>query len=214
MAMLDTIGGWSYFGFGGFGTNGVMPPHAFWCYDSVDTGVLDAHAGNDSPGSATPGLCSAVSYCSPANPNSTGFPVTLQILPNPGLGAGLHLDASGGPEFRPGYFLVGSGIANPPLVISDGVLCLSLASGNVLGRYNAFQTPRNSIGTFDASGNLVNLVGTSQSGFGFDLPLELPLPGGAVIQAGETWYFQLWYRDVDSGGNSSTNFSDAVSYTF
>jgi len=41
-------------------------------------------------------------------------------------------------------------------------------------------------------------------------PLNLnALPGGLQIHAGETWYFQAWYRDPDAGG-AGFNASDAL----
>ncbi len=41
------------------------------------------------------------------------------------------------------------------------------------------------------------------------------LPQGVVVQAGETWNFQLWHRDFESPGIGSTaNFSEAVMVTF
>ena len=40
-----------------------------------------------------------------------------------------------------------------------------------------------------------------------------PTPGGPVaIQPGETWRFQLWFRDKNPG--KTTNFTDGVSITF
>jgi hypothetical protein len=53
------------------------------------------------------------------------------------------------------------------------------------------------------------LAGTSSVGSGFDIPAILPDPPGGLIDVGETWYFQLWYRD---GANS--NFSDGISVAF
>ena len=45
--------------------------------------------------------------------------------------------------------------------------------------------------------------------------LALPKPTGAVAgAAGETWYFQCWYRDHGAGGGAATsNFSDGVAVT-
>lgn len=39
------------------------------------------------------------------------------------------------------------------------------------------------------------------------------LPGNTVFQPGETWNFQLWFRDI-VGGNSTTNTSDGVAITW
>ncbi|MEZ5974834.1 MAG: hypothetical protein R3E96_08315 [Planctomycetota bacterium] len=42
---------------------------------------------------------------------------------------------------------------------------------------------------------------------------EHPDPGFTTIQAGDTWHFQLWYRDTPAGTGHS-NLSNGVSYTF
>ncbi len=68
----------------------------------------------------------------------------------------------------------------------------------------------NSIGRFDALGNFENLVGTSTTGYGYDIPTTIPTPIGGTISAGSTWHFQLWHRDVPT----TWNFSNAVTYTF
>ncbi|HRV80905.1 MAG: hypothetical protein H6830_06700 [Planctomycetes bacterium] len=151
-----------------------------------------------------------VPFCDPANPNSTGFPVELSATGNPGTGAGLHLDGISGPPNQFAYFLVGTAAQDPGTTISQGELCLSLSGGNSLGRYNLLGTDRNSLGQFDAAGNLQNLVGTSQTGYGFDIPTILPLLGSPTIQSGSTYHFQLWYRE--SGGVS--NFSNGLSLSF
>jgi hypothetical protein len=45
-------------------------------------------------------------------------------------------------------------------------------------------------------------------------PLSLPSPTGAMIpMTGETWRFQLWFRD-NLGGQIGSHFSDAVAITF
>ena len=38
--------------------------------------------------------------------------------------------------------------------------------------------------------------------------------GRTAVLAGETWYWQAWYRDVDGGGTPTSNFSSAISVTF
>ena len=44
--------------------------------------------------------------------------------------------------------------------------------------------------------------------------MSLPQPMGTVAaQGGETWYFQLWHRDVVNG-NASSNFSNACALYF
>jgi hypothetical protein len=67
----------------------------------------------------------------------------------------------------------------------------------------------NSIGAFDVNGVFQSFSGNSSVGSGFDVPFNLPNPPGGMISVGDTWYFQLWYRD-----GVASNFSDGVSVTF
>lgn len=145
-------------------------------------------------------------FCSPANPNSTGNPVTLASSDQSGAGV-YHLEAEGGPFDQFGIFLVAAANIPSGIPVSDGLLCLSAP----IGRYTTTAGPGlNSIGKFDAAGVFQNLAGTSTVGSGFDVLAVLPTPPGGVIVSGATWNFQLWYRDV--GGAS--NFSDGISVTF
>ncbi|MEZ5974835.1 MAG: hypothetical protein R3F17_15035 [Planctomycetota bacterium] len=100
-----------------------------------------------------------------------------------------------------------------PLPISDGHLCLSVFGGNQFGRYNVAGSALNSIGAFDSTGVLQNLVGTSSLTTGFDIPTAIPIPGYTTIQAGDVWHFQLWYRDTPAGPGHS-NLSNAATYYF
>ncbi|MEZ6021722.1 MAG: hypothetical protein R3F17_17015 [Planctomycetota bacterium] len=143
-----------------------------------------------------------------AMPNSTGLPTYLAIVPS--AVSGYHLDATQGPPNQFGYFLVGSGSNPTGTPISQGLLCLALGSGNQLGRYNVGGTNLNSVGLFDASGVFVNVVGTSSTGNGYDLPNTVPVTGSPTFQTGSTWYFQLWHRE--DGGQS--NFSNGIALTF
>jgi len=153
-----------------------------------------------------PGLGSPLDlFCDPANANSTGNPVTLAAssLSGPGV---VHLEANGGPLDQFGIFVVSATSVDPGIPVSDGRLCV----GAPIGRYTSTAGPGlNSIGRFDASGTLVNLFGTSSTGTGFDVPAVLPSPPGGIINAGQTWHFQLWYRD-----GVASNFSDGLSVTF
>ena len=151
----------------------------------------------------TPGGPPINTYCDPANTNSTGGFVTLSGVSNGGV---LHLDGVGGPVGQFGFMLV-SANATGGVPVSAGSLCL----GSPIGRYNpSAGGAMNSLGQFSASGVLVNLVGTSTSGTGFDVPMTLPTPPGGVITPGSTWNFQLWYRDL--GGVS--NFSNGIEAGF
>ncbi len=128
----------------------------------------------------------------------------------------LRLYATDGPDTEFGYFLVGTAPETVnPLPISNGFLCLSTTGGNAFGRYNVNGSTLNSIGAFDASGDLINQVGTSTDAGseGFDVPSTIPLGANPMIMAGDTWYFQLWYRDGATGTGNS-NLSNGLAVTF
>ena len=149
-------------------------------------------------------------FCDPMDNNSTGLPTQLTGMFQTNIGSGLCLNAHQGPPGEFGYFLVGTNFADPGLPISQGRLCLSLAPGDMVGRYNVVGTPLASIGQFNAQGEFANLSNTSFQGFGFEVPNELPLDNNPIIATGETWHFQLWHREA--GGQS--NFSNGLSVTF
>ena len=149
-------------------------------------------------------------FCDPMDPNSTGASTTLSGSLNLGVGSGLHLEATDGPPGEFGYFLIGTAPSDPGLVISQGRLCLAVSGGNGFGRYNVTGGNLNSVGQFDAAGVLQNLPGTSTSGTGFDVPLNVPIPGFGNIQAGETWHFQLWHREAAG----ASNFSNGITVMF
>ncbi len=96
-----------------------------------------------------------------------------------------------------GYFLTSAtqgNVANP--AGSQGVLCL----GGAIGR-------------FVGPGQILNSGASSQFRLRHDLTNH-PTPSGLIqVQAGETWNFQAWYRDV-VGGGATSNFSDGLSLTF
>ena len=133
-------------------------------------------------------------YCSPANPNSTGQPGTLRAL-----GAEMArdnfvtLEARDLPADEFGYFLVGSSmdfVANPGG--SQGNLCL----GGSIGRYDQKVLSSGPEGSFAISVDL----------------RSLPTSPRHDVQPGETWSFQAWYRD--KAPQATSNFTDAVSITF
>ncbi|MFT5058251.1 MAG: hypothetical protein ACI89E_001024 [Planctomycetota bacterium] len=161
-------------------------------------------------------------FCDPASNNSTGGPAILTGAFGSGYGSDLHLDVTGGPlpladgSRMLGYFLVGNMDASPGIPVSGGELCLVGIPGASFGRYNVAGTNRTSLGLFDASGNLQNLVGTGGvSGYGFDVPSEIEIAGFAptTIMAGDTYHFQAWHRDTLAGSGVS-NFSNGLSVTF
>lgn len=149
-------------------------------------------------------------FCDPMVPNSTGLPTHLDGSLNPGVASGVHLEASQGPPNQFGYFLVGTGSNDPGIVSGQGRLCLAIAGGNTIGQYHIPANGMSSIGRFDGSGIFQNIVGTSQVGTGYDIPVTLPNPVGGTIQSGMTLHFQMWHREA--AGQS--NFSNGVSVQF
>ena len=148
-------------------------------------------------------------FCDPMDVNSTGQPTRLVASNSMDALSGIHLDANQGPPGEFGYFLIGTASSEPGISISNGRLCLSVTGGNSFGRYNASGL-LNSVSQFDAMGDLQNFVGTSSTGFGYDVPLTVPISGSPQIMAGETWHFQLWHREAAG----ASNFSNGVSITF
>ena len=100
-------------------------------------------------------------------------------------------------------------MAQTGMTIGQGLLCLGIGVEQEIGRYNINGTNMNSIGQFDNSGRLMNQVGTSSTGFGFDVPQQIPSIGG-VIGSGQTLHFQLWHRDT----LGQSNLSNGLRVTF
>ncbi|MCB9907651.1 MAG: hypothetical protein H6830_08035 [Planctomycetes bacterium] len=156
-----------------------------------------------------PDPCEGGVVCTPL-PNSTGWPTNMNIFLAGGPGTGVHVDITSGPPSQFGYLLIGTGLQAPGLPIGSGVLCLATGAPNLIARYNITGGPLNSVGIFDPFGVMQNLVGTSTSGTGYDIPTAIPAPIGGVILAGQTWHFQYWHRDIPL----TSNFSNAVTWTF
>ena len=160
--------------------------------------------------------------CDPAGPHYQGNSAKLNTSSfGSGVGSDLHIECTDGPSGEFGFMLMSAdGSANASLF--NGVLCL----GSPFGRYNANIATNqglpqlNSLGQFDASGVLQNLAGTATSsgGSGFDVPSELPLtPAGQMIAPGDTYYFQVWFRDQVAplpNPGSSANFSNMIEVLF
>ncbi|MDF1837035.1 MAG: formylglycine-generating enzyme family protein [Planctomycetota bacterium] len=150
------------------------------------------------------------SFCSPTN-NSTGSAAILDASVGNGLGSNLHLEVTQGVPGEIGFFLVGSA-ASPGVLVSDGMLCLVGSGTSARFGYNT-SGGSNSMGLFDSAGTLQNIAGTSTVGSGFDVPDSIPGSVPITIISGDTWHFQLWYRDTPSAPGSS-NFTNGVSVTF
>ena len=121
--------------------------------------------------------------------------------------------ASGDPRLATGALELTATLLPPN---SFGFFLTSQAQGNVVNAGG-------SEGTLCLGGNIGRFVGPGQvmnSGASGGLTLTVDLnavpaatPTGVVaVQAGETWNFQAWHRDVNPAPTS--NFTDAVSVTF
>ena len=149
---------------------------------------------------AIPGLAGAqvgVNYCS-ATPNSTGATATIAGSGSASVAQNdLTLASASLPQNAAAYFLCSRSrgfVPNPGG--SAGNLCLGGAIGRRVGGAIV------SSGTAGAVSVLADLT-------------ALPQPGGAVVvQAGETWNFQCWYRDSLAGGAATSNFSDGLLVLF
>lgn len=151
-------------------------------------------------------------FCCPAQLTSSGSPTWLSGSFGSGVGSGLHLEVQGGPTSEIGYFLVGNE-AQAGIPVSNGNFCL-VGTGGTFWRYSVAGGELNSVGRFDANGVLQNLVGTSLTGTGYDVPSDKPTWGGIEpILSGQTWHFQFWHRDTPAGVGTS-NFSNGLSVTF
>ena len=133
-------------------------------------------------------------YCGPANLNSSGLPAIILATGSDTVAHNsLTLTAQQMPTNQFGYFVNSQtqGFSTPPG--SQGNLCVAGA----IGRHSS------QIQSSGAAGE-------------FSIPVDLtvlPTPGGPyAVQAGETWNFQAWFRDVNP--NQTSNFTDGVSILF
>ena len=62
--------------------------------------------------------------------------------------------------------------------------------------------------------DVLNSGGTGTASLTLDLANVPTNLGRTAVVAGETWYWQAWYRDVDGGGAPTSNLSSAVGVTF
>ncbi len=134
-----------------------------------------------------------------AEDNSTG---QASLLGADGTNVSLNsfgLDAYFLPQNAFGYFLCSLSygfVANPGG--SEGNLCIAGAP----------------IGRFTGPGQIQNSGLFGEMSLNIDLN-QMPQPLGFVsVQPGDTWFFQLWHRDVSSTGNTVSNFSNGIRVDF
>ncbi len=133
--------------------------------------------------------------CAPAVPNSTGHPASLVARGSAVASArSLTLEAAFLPRHSFAYALASkdSGFAAGPGG-SQGNLCLAGAVGRLVHDYRQAGN----------DGRIEIVINTH----------SIPQPAGATSAvAGETWWFQVWYRDANPSVTS--NFTDAVELQF
>ena len=102
----------------------------------------------------------------------------------------LTLTATGLPLMQSGYLINSMNVLMTPINVADGMLCI----GSGIGRHVT------QVGNAGMTGEIATVV---------DLTV-LPRPTGAEpVLPGQTWVWQLWYRD-----GTSSNFTDAVEILF
>jgi hypothetical protein len=129
--------------------------------------------------------------------NSTGKPA---LLASAGTGSvtadDLLIEALQVPPNVFGIYFMGGGQTSTPL--GDGLRVAASVSGSGLYRFGAQQ---------------VGPDGRALLGPGIVTHSQLFPPAGQ-IQAGTTWNFQFWYRDVSGPCGNATNVTNGVSVTF
>ena len=133
-------------------------------------------------------------YCDPAAPNSTGLPAVISAAgSNVVADDNFLLVCEQMPFNQFGYFLASQTqdfVPNPGG--SQGNLCLG-------GSVARFSSQVQSSSVFGSIGITVDLG-------------AIPTSPPSAVQAGETWSFSTWYRDVNPSATS--NFSDGFEVLF
>jgi len=142
-------------------------------------------------------VCTSANYCD-AEANSTGVPAVVGASGSPvSADNAFTLEARDLPTNEFCYFLASESTAFiPGFGGSSGNLCLGAP------QYR-FNLPA-------GGGKILNSGSTGTVSFTLDLDL---LPQGITFDPGETWYFQLWYRDFIASGPTS-NTTDGIEVMF
>lgn len=203
---VNTVGTWTFEST--FDHHPAFPPAAFNMNAGVNVLQLSGRSQNfqidrfhlhevGHPDGENPNVPESVAllgenYCGPAVPNSTGNSAEMSAW---------------GSTFRSlnDCLLMGSSMPNGQAMM---FVCSETQGAGV--------TPPGSSGTLCISGSIGRIRTSLQSVSGGTADYQLDLsnvpngPGFTDIAAGETWYFQAWFRD--QGG--TTNFTDGLCITF
>ncbi len=130
-------------------------------------------------------------------PNATGQAASLTVRGSASSSIGdVYLEVT---DLPPGAACLGLLGSATGFVFQPGGSRGNLCLAGTLGRFASQVGPATAAGRFEVD------VDTGQ----------LPLSTGArALAAGDTWTFQLWYRDTLPSGASTSNFSSAVRATF
>ena len=139
--------------------------------------------------------CIPPTYCTGA-PNSSGNGGSIVALGSPELALNnLTLSATGLPMFQWSYFLMSQNQTSVPnFGGSQGVLCV----GAPIVRFN-----------MPGTGQIDQTSVAGERSYTLDFT---NLPQAIVFQPGDTWNFQLWFRDLNPGATSNT--TDGVTVMF
>ena len=141
--------------------------------------------------------CFTPNYCTGAS-NSSGSGGTMQILGTPEMALDdCTLHATGLPALQWSYFIMSQSQGYvPDFGGSQGILCV----GAPIVRFNITAGPGQQIDQTTLSGERSYTLDFAN------------LPQGITFQPGDTWHFQLWFRDQNPGQTSNT--TDGISVMF
>lgn len=137
-------------------------------------------------------------YCLPGTPNSTGEAARISAAGSTSVSINsMTLSASGMPPNQFGFFLVADA---PGFVVAPGGSQGNLCLGGAIGRIT-----RN-------PGEIFQSSAAGQTSVPLDLT-DVPTPSNAEsVMAGDTRYFQGWFRDAQSG--AASNLTNGLRVTF
>jgi hypothetical protein len=140
--------------------------------------------------------CTPANYCTAAA-NSTGVPAVVGAAGSPLIADNAFtLEAWDMPQNEFAYFLMSESTAFVPgFGGSSGNLCVG--------------APIVRLSNPAASGGVLNSGTTGTVSLTMDLT---NLPPGTKVHVGDTWYFQLWFRDFTTGPTSNT--TDGIEVMF
>lgn len=150
------------------------------------------------------GICGASSIGTATscmvNPNSVGLTANLSAFGSAVAAANdVTLQVTDTPPSVFGFFLNSQTTGFLPNIGNNGQGNLCLDGG--------------SVGRFNRAGEIIQMDITGSGGLMIDLT-DIPRPMNVVsVNAGETWYFQFWYRDVANMAPAS-NLTNALEVTF